>query len=183
MSSRSRAVRPDHSPLAGKDRVPVTVVGIGNEYRGDDAVGLMVIRKLKGNVQPGARTIELTGDQSYLLELMRSSDAMIIVDAVQSPAPAGTIFRLEASREPIPKHFLTFSTHSIDASGAIEMARTLGMLPTEVLVYGIVGKGFSYTERITPEVEEAVELIREKIIADIGCLLGESAVKKRKKPC
>lgn len=183
MGRISRAVQSDQTPLTGKDRVPVTVVGIGNEYRGDDAAGLLVLRQLKGNVQAGARTVELTGDQSYLLELMRSTDAMIIVDAVQSSAPAGTIFRVDAGRDAIPKQFLTFSTHSIDSAGAIEMARALGTLPDEIFVYGIVGKEFSYAERITPEVEEAIEVIQERIIQDLGCILGRSNNKKRKTPC
>lgn len=173
MARTNRASSAKPSVCSEAERATVTIVGIGNEFRGDDAVGLMVLRQLEMKPQAGARTIELTGDQTYLLELMRSTDAMIIVDAVQSSAPAGTIFRLDASCEPVPKGFLSFSTHAIDSAAAVEMARTLGALPQKILIYGIVGKEFSYTNLITPEVEEAIDVIRERIIDDVDSLLGK----------
>lgn len=154
------------------ERTAITIVGVGNEFRGDDAVGLMVLQQLKGNLPAGARTIELTGDQSYLLELMRSTDAMIIVDAVQSSAPAGTIFRVDAGQGPAPKEFLSFSTHSFDSVNAVELARALGSLPGIMLIYGIVGKDFSYTTRRTAEAVEAVEIVRARILNDIDRILS-----------
>ena len=175
MAETSRALSPDSTPAAATatERAPVTVVGIGNEFRGDDAVGLTVVRQLKERVPTGARTFELTGDQTYLLELMRSTDAVIMVDAVQSSAPAGTIFRVDASEEPVPKEFMSFSTHAIDSASAIELARTLGSLPGTILIYGIVGKKFSFSTSMTAEVREVIEMVQERILADIECILSE----------
>ncbi len=158
-------------------KVGVTIVGVGNEFRGDDAVGLMVLKSLKEKVPSeescGAdvKTVELTGDQSHLLELMHSTDAMIIIDAVQSAAPAGTIFRVDASEEPIPKEFFSFSTHSIDSAQAIELARALNELPAHIFIYGIVGKDFSYTSKLSTEVKESIEIVETKILNDINCIL------------
>jgi hydrogenase maturation protease len=154
------------------DRFALTIVGIGNEFRGDDAAGLAVLRQLGKNVPAGARTIELAGDQTYLLELMRSTDAVIVVDAVQSSAPAGTIFRIDASEEPMPKDFVTFSTHAIDSATVIELARALDVLPGTALVYGIVGREFSFTTRMTPEVAEALDVVRESILNDASDIMS-----------
>lgn len=160
------------------DGTLVTIVGIGNEFRGDDAVGLRVVRKLESSKPTGARTIELTGDQSHLLELMRSTNVMIIVDAVQSPAPAGTIFRIDAGKERVPKDFLFFSTHSFDSLNAIETARTLGFLPHVMLLYGIVGKDFSFKIGLTEEVEDAIDVIKEKILEEIDPVRAHKGVWK-----
>ncbi len=156
----------------------VTVVGIGSEFRGDDAVGITVLRQLKGNLPAGARAVELTGDQSYLLELMRLTDAMILVDAVQSSAPAGTVFRLDAGKEPLPKDFLLFSTHAFNSASAIKLARGLGSLPGTILIYGIVGKNFNFGLDLTPEVEEVVEIICSKIISDINHIMTRKENRK-----
>jgi hydrogenase maturation protease len=181
MTRASRALLSDSAPATytAGERVPVTVVGIGNEFRGDDAVGLTVVRQLKERVPAGARTFELTGDQTYLLELMRSTDALIMVDAVQSSAPAGTIFRIDASEEPAPKEFLSFSTHAVDSTAAIELARTLGLLPGRILIYGIVGKGFSFSTTMTAEVKETIDMVQERILGDIECILSEGYPGKR----
>ncbi len=174
MDRKRQATTPVSSSAAcqGAERIPVTIVGIGNEFRGDDAVGLAVLRGLAKRVPAGARTVELTGDQTYLLELMRSTDAIIMVDAVQSSAPAGTIFRVEVSEEPVPKDFISFTTHTIDSATAVELARALGSLPGSVLIYGIVGKEFSFTPNMSPEVEEAVEIVRERILSDMDTVLS-----------
>ena len=159
------------------ERTALTIVGIGNEFRGDDAVGLLVLRRLVKSVPAGARTVELAGDQTYLLELLRSTDAIIVVDAVQSSAPAGTIFRVEAGERPVPKDFLSFSTHTFDSASTIELARALGFLPSKVLIYGIVGKGFSYTTRLTAELAESIEVVQAGILNDADSILSERTSK------
>ncbi len=178
MNNRNTSV-PHTSATRSTERrnTVITVVGAGNEFRGDDAVGLMVLKSLKEKVPSeescGAdvKTVELTGDQSHLLELMQSTDAMIIVDAVQSSAPAGTIFRVDASDDPIPKNFFSFSTHSIDSAQAIELARALDRLPAHIFIYGIVGKDFSYTAKLSAEVRESIKAVQTKIMNDISCIL------------
>lgn len=174
----SRKAAPQFSPAP--ERWPITVVGIGNEFRGDDAIGLTVLRQLKRDLPAGARAVELTGDQSYLLELMLSTDAMIIVDAVQSSAPAGTVFRVDASEDPVPEDFLSFSTHTFDSAGAVELARTLGSLPGRVLIYGIVGRNFSFAPGVAAEVEEVIEIVAARIINDINHIItGRRAGRRR----
>lgn len=163
---------PQLSVPSGSEGLVVTVVGIGNEFRSDDGVGLAVLRQLKENMPAGARAVELTGDQSYLLELMSSTEGMIIVDAAQSSAPAGTVFRMDVINEPLPEDFLPFSTHALDSVTAIELARALGSLPDSVLIYGIVGRSFEFGSNLTPEVDEAVEITCTRIIDDIGRIIA-----------
>ena len=181
--TKKASVKPSTNHQIDDRKVPITIVGVGNEFRGDDVAGLVILRELKGKVSADVRTVELAGDQSHLLELMQSTDTMIIVDAVQSPkspsdkgsfgspAPAGTIFRVDASDDPIPKNFFSFSTHSIDSAQAIELARALDRLPAHIFIYGIVGKDFSYTSKLSPEVKESIEIVETKILNDINCIL------------
>lgn len=174
MSKTARIQPGDPAPVAGSDagRDAITVVGIGSEFRGDDAVGLEILRELKRHLPAGVRTIELTGDQSYLPELMRSTDAMIVVDAVQASAPAGTVFRIDASKDPVPEDFVSFSTHAFDSASSIELARTLGSLPGIMLIYGIVGKDFSLGHGVTAEVEEAIDIACTRIAREVGDILS-----------
>ncbi|MFZ1080311.1 MAG: hydrogenase maturation protease [Candidatus Kryptoniota bacterium] len=145
----------------------ITIVGIGNRFRGDDAVGLLMVKSLSGKVGPEIKTVELEGDQTCLLKLMQTTDAMIIVDAVQSSAPAGTMFRIDASSEPLPQDFHAFTTHSIDSVQAIELARAMNRLPKKVIVYGITGKDYSYSEKLSPQMEESIEIVRRNILGEI----------------
>jgi len=152
-------------------------VGIGNEFRADDGVGLLVLKSLKGVLSSQVKVVELTGDQSNLVELMQRTDNMIIIDAVSSPAPAGTVFQINASEEAFPNNFFTVSTHSIDLAQSIELARTMNQLPDLVLIYGIVGKDFSFTTSMNQQVKESAETVKDKILIDVDRILGSETAK------
>jgi len=145
----------------------VTIVGIGNRLRGDDAVGLLVVKILAERLPAGTSTFGLDGDQLQLLELMTKADTMVIVDAVQSSAKPGAIFRIDASTDPVPRHFRVFTTHSFDSIQTIELARAMGLLPKKMIIYGIAGKDFSYTETMSCEVEESIAIVGNKILREI----------------
>ncbi len=154
----------------------ITIVGIGNRFRGDDAVGLLTVQSLSGKVPAEIKRVELEGDQTCLLELMQTTDVMIIVDAIQSSAPAGTTFRIDASSAPLPRDFHAFTTHSMDSVQAIELARTMNRLPKEVIIYGIVGKDFCYTEKLSQQMEESIEIVQDKILGEINSILKNKPI-------
>lgn len=152
------------------------MVGIGNEYRADDAVGIKVLDRLAGRMAPehgrDVGLVKLAGDQSYILDLMNSTDVLIIVDSVRSQASPGTIFRIEPAQLPIPKGLTFSSTHGYDPSYLVEMARAMKTLPDTVIIYAIVGRSFGYATTLTPEVEESIDIVVNRIADEIEEVLS-----------
>jgi hydrogenase maturation protease len=130
-------------------------IGIGNEYRGDDAAGLIVARRLKRRLADSFTILEQGGDGSALMEAWRGVETVIIIDAVISGAEPGTIHRLDAKTQPLPKDAFRCSTHAFGVAEAIELSRALGELPRSLIVYGIEGKNFAAGVGLSPEVEKA----------------------------
>ena len=128
----------------------MTVIGIGNEWRGDDGAGLEVARRLGG--------LQLSGEPIALLDVLDGAEDVVVVDAVSSGAAPGTLHVFEAGSTPLPVDlFGSSSTHALGVAEAIEIARSLGRLPERVRVYGIEGASFDYGRGLSPEVEKAVE--------------------------
>lgn len=167
------AVRADHSSHS-RNRV-ITVAGIGNEFRGDDAAGILITRRIRRDIQSEVNIVEIGDDQLALLEVLRTSDVIIIADAVRAAAIPGTVFRIDAGRESLPANLFPVSSHAISCAEAIELARTLGFLPSIVLVYGIVGKDFTHGTGPTPEVAEAIEAVGSGIESDVSAILARQA--------
>jgi hydrogenase maturation protease len=162
------------SGTAGREdrgKTSITIVGIGNEFRGDDGVALFTLRDLKDTLPPQVKIVEMTGDQSNLLELMQDTNNMIIIDAVNSTAPSGTILHINASEEPFPHNFFAISSHGIDLAQSIELARTMKKLPSVVLIYGIVGRDFSFTTSLSQQVKDSAEMVKNKIVNDVDRML------------
>ena len=49
---------------------PVKIIGVGNPYRGDDAVGLFVAKQLRDRVLTGVEVYENFGEVTTMIELM-----------------------------------------------------------------------------------------------------------------
>ena len=143
------------------------VIGLGNEYRRDDAVGLVVARRLKEAAPASVLVREETGEGASLLESWQDADTVILIDAVQSGAAPGTVHRLDARAQPIAKEFFRFSTHAFGLAEAVELGRALGRLPPRLTVYGVEGKSFEAGVGLSPEVEAAAQVVVERVLGEL----------------
>lgn len=150
----------------GANNVNVLVVGVGNAYRGDDAAGIAVARHLRAQVEPCVRVIELGGEAAGLAESWKGADSVIVVDAIQSGAPPGSIRRFDARTDRIPREIFGRSTHDFGLAAAIELARALNELPPRLVIYAIEGEDFTPREKLSSRVEEAVESVAEEILSE-----------------
>jgi hydrogenase maturation protease len=150
----------------GKPRT--LIIGLGNEYRHDDAVGLVVARRLRQAAPKSVRVLEETGEGASLLESWQDAEMVILIDAVQSGAAPGTLHRLDAHAQPMAKEFFRFSTHAFGLAEAVELGRALGRLPPRLIVYGIEGKSFEAGVGLSPEVEAAAQVVVERVLGEVG---------------
>ena len=93
---------------------------------------------------------------------------MILVDAVHSGGEPGTIYRIDAQAEEIPRSFFHYSTHAFSVAEAIEMARALGQLPRRLIIYGIEGKNFASGIGLSPEIGTAAEETAHRVKAELS---------------
>jgi len=157
--------------LTGSEGAPgrprTLIIGLGNEYRGDDAVGLIVARRLREAAPESVRVLEESGEGAALLESWQDADAVILIDAVHSGAKPGTIHRFDAHVQPIARKFFRFSTHAFGVAEAVELARALGRVPPRLIVYGVEGKRFEAGVGLSPDVEAAVQEVAERVLGEV----------------
>ena len=133
------------------------VIGVGNPFRSDDAAGLEVVRRLR---RVTAHESSLGGFE--LMDLWQGADEVIIVDAMHSKAPPGTIRRYDAIAQSLPA--ATFaSSHAIGVAETIEMARQLNRLPPRLCVYGIEAARLTSGTAISPQVAEAIDEVAREL--------------------
>ena len=144
------------------------VIGVGNAYRCDDAVGLIVAQRLRALVPPGITILEQSGEGAALMEAWQDADHVILVDAASSGESPGTIHRFEAAVAPIPAQFFNYSTHAFSVAEAVEMARQLDKLPPSLIVYGIEGRSFSFGQGLSLEVEQAARTVVDQVLQELS---------------
>ena len=130
----------------------------------DDGVGVLVAERLRG---AGINAAVESGEALALIESWKGEDDVIVVDAVVTGAPPGTIHMWDNP------HLLSLagspsSTHGFGVAEAVELAWILGKLPPRLVVYGIEGKQFKHGYRISPELKPAIEDVVQRITTHVS---------------
>lgn len=144
----------------------VVVIGVGNPYRGDDAVGLAVAARLRDRVPARVEVLECEQEPSRLLDAWEGADVALVVDAAAGGAP-GSVHRFDAIRERVPARVFRSSTHAFGVGEAIELGRALGRLPRSLVLYGVDGASFAAGEGLSRPVAGAVDLVVEAVLVDL----------------
>ena len=150
----------------------VRVIGIGNSFAGDDAVGIHVVRKLKEYSLPEIELLEAGLDGLSLLDDFAAIERGIVIDAVQSSHDAGTIIRLEIPRDLNQLSEFTWSsktssTHAFGLEEALTLGNTLGMLPPLLTIYGIELGQLTQGGPLSAKVSESIETVVAQIMNEL----------------
>jgi hydrogenase maturation protease len=112
------------------------VAGFGNELRGDDGFGVVVVRHLERCNGLPAHTVLLevgTGGLALTQELLTPCDRLVVVDAMQRGGAPGTLYVLRVEDVPAARDV---DLHLAVPARALGVARTLGVMPREVFLVG-----------------------------------------------
>lgn len=147
----------------------VLVIGVGNLYRSDDAVGLIAARQIAAKHLPDVEVIEASGEGAALIDTWQNADKVILIDAVHAERGAmpGTIFRFDARAKSLPVNFFHYSTHAFSVAEAVELARALNRLPPQLIVFGVEGKTFQAGVGLSIEVDQAAQSVVKSVLRHI----------------
>lgn len=150
----------------------ILLIGVGNELRGDDAVGLLIARRIQALNLPGVAVLEWNREASGLMELWQNVSMVLLVDAVCSGNPPGTLHRWDAVGAPLPADCFAASSHSLGVAQTVELARVLDRLPPRLIVYGVEAKQFAIQAGLSPELEDGFDAIVQQIRDDLVKIQG-----------
>jgi hydrogenase maturation protease len=129
-------------------------VCLGSRFRGDDAVGPEVADRLR---EAGADVLDCADEPTRLLDRWEDLDTVVVVDAVATGSPPGTLHRVDAGDGPLPRELRLASTHALGVADAIDLGRALGRAPRRVVVLGVEGARFGMGDEMSPEVAAALD--------------------------
>ena len=144
------------------------IIGIGNRYRGDDALGCLIVDELRQQVPSHVACIEHDGEPAGLIECWQAATKVLLIDAVSSGAPAGQIFHFDLAQQALPEEFNLYSTHAFGVPQAVELARALNRLPSQIHFIGVEGVCFDAGESLSPALSQAKERVVMEILQSLS---------------
>ena len=137
------------------------VIGVGNRDRGDDAVGPIVCDRLRAR-SGAVRTFVCEGSILDLGLRWEPDDHVVIVDAMQPGTAPGRVVTVDATVDPLRTPGAV-STHEIDVSVAVELARAIGRMPAQLLVIGIEAARTEWGAAPSAAVEAAIDTVVDRL--------------------
>ncbi len=119
---------------------PVRIFGVGSPF-GEDRIGWQAIEALNRSgilrgFPPGWVSLScLDRPGARLIEDMNGALAVILIDAMRSGAPPGSLRRLDLDR--LEAWGASLSSHGMGVAGALGLACALGQLPERLVILGI----------------------------------------------
>lgn len=145
------------------------VIGIGNPVICDDALGPEVVRRLRKrlHVSNNVDAVEIYNGGFELMEAMAGFDRAIVVDAIVTGKPPGTIHELQGAD--LGESRNTATTHNGSLAVALDLGKVAGLhLPSDIRVLAIEAQDVeSFHEGLTPEVETAVTYLVNTLVSEL----------------
>jgi hydrogenase maturation protease len=133
------------------------LIGIGNPDRGDDAAGWEVAAR----VTSWETTCTMAGSFD-LIDTWDGTDDVVIVDAMQSGRPPGTIEWFDALAGDLPTFAFT-STHAFGPAEIVALARAMGRMPRSLEVVGIEVDSIDHGAELSSVVADAVTALAKEL--------------------
>ena len=147
----------------------ILVLGIGNLVMTDDGVGVRVIQNLQDRYRfPECVTIMDGGTLGLdLLHYLDGVKRLLVVDAVETGGPPGTLVRLTG--EEINIAFRTkLSPHQMGLQDLLLVAELQGFAPAEMVLLGVQPGEIEMGIDLTPAVAAKVESLVQGVLKELA---------------
>ena len=146
-------------------RAKTLILGVGNILLRDEGVGVRVVEYLQDQTLPeGVELVDGGTAGADLIDVLADRETVIIVDAVRSDKPAGTIFRFGPD-DLAPQQNNPLSLHELDIPQTLAMTKMLNCAPKNVICFGIVPECIAprmeLSQTIMPLVPKVAEMVLE----------------------
>jgi hydrogenase 3 maturation protease len=144
------------------------ILGIGNELRGDDGLGSLLIDNLNANITEdylkkkdiilingGSAPENFTG-----LIIKENPSHILIIDAILTDKEPGTILSIDSNE--IAKY--NFSTHSMSLNFLIKYL--YNEIDFEVFILGVVVESMNLGDDLSKSAKDSLKKIQNNLIAD-----------------
>ncbi len=149
---------------------PITVLGVGNLLRTDEGVGVHAVRELTGR-HPEMTDVEFLDGGTLglnLLPFIEEAASLLILDAVDSGSPPGTVIELAA--DAIPQFAgIKLSEHQVTLQEVLGLARIRGRFPRRMILIGMQPADLATGDSLSPVAAAALpEMVAsaERVLAE-----------------
>ncbi len=134
------------------------ILGLGNVICGDDGLGVVAAERLRRDVQlpEGVEVLDGGTLGLALLAHVTGADDLILLDAIATGAPPGTLVRLDGD-DVGPAVRERLSVHQIGVADLLDALHLLDEVPRRLVLLGLVPETLELAIERSPAVESRID--------------------------
>jgi hydrogenase maturation protease len=142
------------------------VIGVGNSFRRDDGVGVVVAEAIAQRKLSGVQVVTDIGDPATILESWAGVRLAVVVDAAMgNGGEPGRIRRWTPNEEPATN---VVTSHTMGLTQAYALGEALGQIPDRLVILTVDIVDADYGVGLTPSVAAAVPGVVEAVLAELA---------------
>ncbi len=145
------------------------ILGVGNLLLTDEGLGIHAVRKLFENPALPADVEVVDGGTAGLglLYYLEDVNRLVIIDAMETGGPPGTMVRLSGDQIPVYMA-MKVSPHEITLPDFLAAAKLRDLYPREVIVWGIQPQSLEVGVELSPVVAEKMDLLVNNVLGEFS---------------
>ena len=147
------------------------MLGLGNVLLGDDGIGAAAVDRLERDyhIPPEVRLVEGGTLGLSLLDEIAQARHVILVDAVATDSPPGSLVRLDGS-DVMDAVRERLSVHQVGVADLLNAARLIGRYPASVVLLGLVPGSIRLGVGRTRLVDAALDVLVSAVLREVQTL-------------
>jgi hydrogenase maturation protease len=153
-----------------KKTAPQTLVlGLGNLIMTDDGIGVRVVQLLQNRYSFPAGVAVIDGGTLGLdlLPKLEGIERLLVVDAIETGEPPGTVVRLAGDQIPIAMA-TKLSPHQMGLKDLLSVAALMGCAPQEMVLWGVQPEAIEIGTELSETVAAQLETLAESVIRELA---------------
>jgi hydrogenase maturation protease len=142
------------------------VIGIGNDFRRDDGIGITVAQRIAERNLPGVQVVSGISEPAALLEVWSGVARAVVVDA--ATGANSTPGRIRRWTGPDLETTAVVSSHALGLAQTFALAQALARMPDELVLFTVDIVDTNHGIGLTPAVEAAVPELVGVIVAELS---------------
>ena len=142
------------------------IIGIGNEFRRDDGVGLAVATAIAARRVRGVCVMRANGDPAAILDAWAGIPLAIVIDAAAGEGATPGRIRRWTPSDPIQA--TAVSSHALGLPQTFALGQAVGQIPERLVVFTVDIDDVGHGATLTPAVAAAVPVAVDAVLLALG---------------
>lgn len=144
----------------------VKVISLGNQLRGDDSIGPLVVEQLRKIETPVPLCLIDAGSDAFrLLEHLIDEEPVIIIDCAKMGKKPGQAIKFKVADSEFKPIEKSISLHGFSFSEVLAMAGNIGKI-ADCTIIGIEPKSIDFGKELSEEVKLSIPAIINMVIEE-----------------